>query len=112
VSNEKLLSKAESLAEVKKLVQKYAARTRDLTEEETKKDLILPLFRALNWDVENSNEVSAEETISKKRVDYGFRIDGIPKFFLEAKAIGVTLGLEDAKQAINYSWLKSTTWPS
>ena len=36
---------------------------------------------------EDSNEVTAEEKISKKRVDYGFRINGIPKFFLEAKSL-------------------------
>ena len=54
--------------------------------------------------------MSAEETIAKKRVDYGFRIDGIPKFFLEAKALTEELDVEYAKQAINYSWLKSTTW--
>lgn len=52
-----------------------------LKEEGTKTDLILPLFRALGWDTEDSNEVSKEEKISKNRVDYGFRINGIPKFF-------------------------------
>ena len=35
----------------------------------------------------SNDSVSAEETISKKRVDYGFRISGIPKFFVEAKSI-------------------------
>ncbi len=80
-------------------------------EEMTKKDFILPLFRALGWDVENSSEVSAEEKISKGRVDYSFSINGIPKFFLEAKPLTELLDKEKyAEQAINYSYLKGCTW--
>ncbi|MDG6945956.1 MAG: N-6 DNA methylase [Nitrososphaerota archaeon] len=108
-----MLTKEQSRIEVEKLVKKYDALGIDvnkLTEEETKKDFILPMFKALNWDTEDSREVSAEENISKKRVDYGFRIDGIPKFFLEAKAIKETLDTEHVRQSVTYSWLKSTTW--
>jgi adenine-specific DNA-methyltransferase len=97
------------------LVKKYESfvktgKANELTEEETKKDFILPLFRFLNWNVEDSNEVSAEEKISKKRVDYGFRINGIPKFFLEAKSIDTSLELDEMQQAVNYSYWKWTTW--
>lgn len=101
---------------IKELIEKYTEvveekRVSKYKEEETKKDFILPLFRALGWDVENSLEVTAEETISKKRVDYGFRINGIPKFFLEAKALKADLN--DPKfieQAIDYAWTKGCTW--
>ncbi len=108
-------TKEQAKEEVKKLVEKYktlieSGDAKKLTEEETKKDFILPLFHALNWDTQNSKEVSAEETISKKRVDYGFRIDGIPKFFLETKALRESLESKFAEQAVNYSWLKSATW--
>ena len=102
--------------EIAKLVEKYntVARNKQVgkyNEEMTKKDFILPLFRALGWNTEDSNEVTAEENISKKRVDYGFRINGIPKFFLEAKALREDL--ENPKfieQAINYAWHKGCTW--
>lgn len=72
--------------EIKKLIEKYKKvveekRFSKYNEEMTKKDFILPLFRALGWNVEDSNEVSVEEKISKGRVDYSFRINGIPKFF-------------------------------
>ena len=88
-------------------------------EEATKTDFILPLFRTLGWHTEDSNEVSKEENISGKRVDYGFRIDGIPKFFLEAK--GLDESLDDARkvkgrdvtyaeQAINYAYYKGCNW--
>ena len=80
-------------------------------EEMTKKDFILPLFEALGWKTTDSREVSAEEKISKKRVDYGFRINGIPKFFLEAKSFKEDLDERKyIEQAINYSWHKGCTW--
>ena len=61
-------------------------RTGKYSEEMTKKDFILPLFDALGWKTDDSREVTEEERISKQRVDYGFRINGIPKFFLEEKS--------------------------
>ena len=86
-------------------------------EEETKKDFILPLFEALGWNTSNrakrNDSISAEETISKKRVDYGFRINGIPKFFLEAKSLkeeGIQNNADYVNQAINYAWMKSCSW--
>ncbi len=105
---------------IKELIDKYTQlveekRLGEYNEELTKKDFILPLFEALGWNVYNNpnktDSVSAEETISKKRVDYGFRINGIPKFLLEAKAIPVDLNkAKFAEQAINYSWHKGCTW--
>ena len=101
---------------VQVLVEKYdkvvsEGRDSKYKEEETKKDFIIPLFRALGWDVENSSEVTAEEKVSKKRVDYGFRINGIPKFFLEAKSFKEELDTRKyIDQAINYSWHKACTW--
>ena len=86
-------------------------------EESTKKDFILPLFEALGWNVYNrgkkNDSISAEETISKKRVDYGFRINGIPKFFLEAKSLKeekIETNTKYIAQAIDYAWMKSCSW--
>lgn len=102
--------------EIEKLINKYnkvieEKRVSQYNEEMTKKDFVLPLFRALGWNTEDSNEVTAEEKISKKRVDYGFRINGISKFFLEAKSLKEDLNKpESIEQAINYAWLKRCTW--
>ena len=110
------MNKETAKREIKELVEKYNRvveenRVAKYNEEMTKKDFILPLFRALGWNVENSSEVTAEETISKKRVDYGFRINGIPKFFLEAKPLKADLNNPQfAEQAINYAWHKDCTW--
>jgi len=105
--------------EIRGLIEKYneiekEKRVNKYNEEMTKAEFIEPLFEALGWDVRNRthrNEVSREEKISKKRVDYGFRINGIPKFFLEAKALKADLDNPAfADQAINYAWHKSCTW--
>lgn len=102
--------------EIKKLIEKYnkvveEKRVSKYNEEMTKKDFIFPLFRVLGWNTEDSNEVTAEEKISKKRVDYGFRINGIPKFFLEAKSLKEDLdNPKFIEQAINYAWHKGCTW--
>jgi len=102
--------------EIGRLVEKYSKVLREnrvgkYNEEMTKKDFILPLFRALGWKVEDSSEVTAEEKISKKRVDYGFRIGGIPKFFLEAKSLKIDLdNPKFFEQAVSYAWHKGCTW--
>ncbi|MEK7622070.1 MAG: TaqI-like C-terminal specificity domain-containing protein [Patescibacteria group bacterium] len=104
-------------AKIKSLVDKYesakaAGQLKSYTEEETKKDFILPLFEILGWDVYNKKEVSAEEHIkSSGRVDYGFYLNGRAKFFLEAKKFSADLHTVDfAKQAIRYSWNRGVTW--
>ncbi|MEK7650961.1 MAG: N-6 DNA methylase [Patescibacteria group bacterium] len=93
-------------------IAKSAGKIKSYTEEETKKDFILPIFEALGWDVHNKNEVSAEENLSSSdRVDYGFYLNGRAKFYLEAKSLKVDLHREEyAKQAIRYSWNKGVTW--
>ena len=107
---------------VVELVSKYeqikkSGEIKKYNEESTKKDFILPLFEALGWNVYNrakrNDSISAEETISKKRVDYGFRINGIPKFFLEAKSLkedNIQTSSKYVTQAIDYAWMKSCSW--
>lgn len=111
-----MFDKEKAREEVKFLIEKYnklveSGKLKSYNEEMTKKDFILPLFRALGWAVEDGEEVTAEEKISRGRVDYAFRIEGIPKLFLEAKALKVDLDkIEFAEQAINYAWHKGATW--
>lgn len=104
---------------IKKLVEKYNRlkeedKINSYNEAQTRKDFIDPLLEFLGWDMRNlksDNEVTTEEKISKDRVDLAFRINGIPKFFLEAKSLKSDLDNESyARQAINYSWNKGVTW--
>ena len=80
-------------------------------EESTKKDFILPLFRALGWRVEDSREVSAEERVLRGRADYGFKIGGVTKFYVEAKTLSKNLmEREHLQQVIDYSYAKGVPW--
>lgn len=91
-------------------IMKKEREIKSKEEEMTKKDLIRPLFeRVLGWNFEE--DVTAEEKVSKGWVDYGFRIKGIPKFFLEAKALREDLDNPNFfQQAVNYAWYKGCTW--
>lgn len=107
---------------IKELIDKYnkikeSGEIKKYNEESTRKDFIEPLFEALGWNVYNregkNNSVSAEEAIGGKRVDYGFRINGMPKFFLEAKSLrenGIQANPKYINQAVNYAWQKSCSW--
>jgi type I restriction-modification system DNA methylase subunit len=103
---------------VEKLIRRFDADkshylSKGYSEAQARVDFITPLFKALGWDVENeegrphhSREVvveAAEDT--RGRPDYGFRISGQTKFFVEAKAPSEEL--DTAKhiiQAKTYAW--------
>jgi type I restriction-modification system DNA methylase subunit len=78
-------------------------------------DYLIPLWRALGWDVENLQgatqplrEVQIESRVDiagrKKRADYLFRTDGIDRFVCEAKKPREELSNRDAYQAQRYSF--------
>ncbi len=112
------MTKQEGQQQITRLIEKYKKLTpaarKGYNESMTCKDLILPLFQALGWDVYNNfsnNEVSSETQVSGKRVDYSFHLNNITKFFLEAKKIDVDLKEERwAEQAVMYAWHKSVPW--
>ncbi len=112
-------SKEQVKKNIAKLVEKYEkikaeGKIKQYNEAQTRNEFIEPLFELLGWDMRNvyeRNEVVVEETISKGRVDLAFRLNGIPKFFLEAKSLKADLDIESySRQAINYSWNKGVSW--
>jgi len=110
------MDKNSAKEEIRLLIEKYnkmiqqEQSIKSKREELTKKDLIRPLFeRVLGWNFEE--DVTAEEKISKGWVDYGFRINGVPKFFLESKALGENLDNQKFfEQAVNYAYYKRCPW--
>ncbi len=111
------MTKREAKQKIETLIEKYeqvlkSGQLNKYNEEETKKDFILPLFEALGWDILEKNEVSAEESIkSSGRVDFGFYLNGRPKFYLEAKSFKADIHNQDfAKQAIRYSWYRGVIY--
>ena len=102
-------------AEVARLVKRFKGLTtagrKSCNEAETRKDFILPLFHALEWDTADAAQVSAEEKVSRGWVDFAFRVGGIPRFFLETKRVSEDLtDPRWIRQAIDYAWTKSVTW--
>lgn len=114
------MDKNDAKAQISSLIERYkeVAANREkyktTNEETTKNRFIEPLFVALGWDIENKNqrdEVTFEYGISKGRVDYGFKLDGVFRFLLEAKALKENLERVDfIKQAIDYAYNKKCTW--
>lgn len=113
-----MLDKKKAKQDIQLLLDKYKRITesgeiKNYNEENTKKDFILPLFEILGWDTSNkmANEVIAEERVSNKRVDYAFKINEIPQFYLEAKSLSEYI--DDRRwfdQAVTYAYNKSVTW--
>lgn len=110
-----MTTKDAAYSEVEKIVQKFKHTTsierKAMNEHATRQGYILPLFRALGWDIDNINEVSPEEAVSRGWVDFSFRIGNVPRFFLETKRADEDLNkAEWVRQAIDYAWTKSVTW--
>ncbi|HEY4498804.1 MAG TPA: N-6 DNA methylase [Candidatus Paceibacterota bacterium] len=110
------MTKEKAKESIQKLIKRYDSlksegNIKKFSEEQTKKDFILPLFEALGWAVYDHNEVTAEEGIVGKRVDYGFYLNGLIRFYVEAKSLKADLHSEEyAEQAIRYAWNKGVTW--
>lgn len=109
-------SKEYSKQVVAKLVEKFKTKqidgkVKNYNEDEIKKEFILPLFCALGWDTDDNDEVGAETRAGSGRADFSFKINGIVKFFLEAKS--VKAGIDDPKyseQVIEYSFHQGVVW--
>lgn len=107
------MDRQQAKEKIKKRIARYnnlsEAEKRAYNEQQTKDHFIRPLFEALGWDFEN--DVWAETNVSKKRGDYAFKVNGIIKFFVEAKQLSVDIDeLKWAEQAIWYAWHKSVPW--
>ncbi|MBI2469842.1 MAG: hypothetical protein HYV59_01175 [Planctomycetes bacterium] len=78
------MDKTQSKLDVSNLVAKYQrlannCMLKEFIEAQTVNEFILPRFQFFGWDIHNihADEVTPEELISKGRVDWAFRIDGI-----------------------------------
>lgn len=109
------MKKEEAKHKIAELVEKYRAlsakEVRAFNEANTKQAFILPMFEALGWDIYDTAEVALEETASNGRVDFTFKINGVAKFYTEAKKLGADLNNPIfVKQAVTYAYSNSVTW--
>jgi predicted type IV restriction endonuclease len=77
---------------------------------DTRRIFILPLFDALGWDTTgNPDEVAEEVSGVAGRADYAFRIGGITRFLLEAKAIHVSRPPLMRRRPLSTRWSTNCT---
>ena len=92
---------------------KYRQSGSRLGEQNTKASLIEPVLRALGWDVFDAAEVHREfrrRTVDSP-VDYALLVGGLPRFFIEAKALGENVGDPRwANQTIGYAAVAGVKW--
>ena len=108
------------LVELRRLVSQFAAdfdeykKSKRFNEQMTRQQYIDNFLKLLDWDISNSlglsyseREVVAEEfSNNKDRPDYTIRMNGMSKFYIEAKKVSVDISKETspALQARRYGW--------
>lgn len=95
---------------IKKIQQKilqFEASQLSLSETETRRALIDPLFAAIGWDMGNPEVVRMEwrKKPDDKPVDYAFMVNGIPKLLVEAERLRDNLN--DKKWENQLLWYSS-----
>ncbi len=104
-----IFSKEKAKENLSKLIAKFeqelvAGHIKEYNEEAVKIAFIQPLLKdVLGWDVNNHDEVSPEEKTSRGRVDYGLKVDGKIRIFIEAKPPKVDLR-KHVEQAVGYGY--------
>jgi Restriction Enzyme Adenine Methylase Associated/Type I restriction enzyme R protein N terminus (HSDR_N) len=99
------------LSDVADRVQRY--RDSRIGEQNTKATLIVPVLRALGWDVEDLDEVHLEYRFKRqdRPVDYALMLQRKPVLFIEAK--GLDEDLNDrrwASQVVSYATVAGVEW--
>lgn len=112
-----------AMSDIKSLVEKYNRLTqkerKDYTEADTGTKLVLPLLRALGWDIESGSEVKEQQRQLNKPADIVLLTNGIPRIVVELKQITTDLDgrytydnqkITYAEQAIRYAWNRRIDW--
>src|SRR3989344_5794679 len=113
-----MVTKDEAKKEIRRLVELYLKdkeKWQRIKETETRSKFIDQMLKALGWDFDSLDEVQMEESISnestKKRADYTFRLNGVIRLIVEAKAIKEDLSRKDfVEQAVGYAYNKACSW--
>ena len=101
---------------IARLIDKYRAlpkRTRHAYQEtEVRTNFIDPLFVALGWHMDDRDEVERETSLDEgKRPDYIFKLDAVPRFFLEAKPFRDDIYDEtETRKAITKAYNRGVPW--
>lgn len=102
---------AAAIAAVRVRIEKYQRQA--LGEQDTKAALIVPVLRALGWDVEDLEDVKLEyrRRPSDNPVDYALFLLRAPRLFIEAKSLGNHLDDgKSASQILAYATVAGVEW--
>ena len=122
VGSGEMLTKDEAKTKVRALVKNYLENQDKLigqSEFDTRTKFIDRMFEALGWDVFGDiipDEVEREQPVKtresgKKKADYTFKINGITRLIVEAKALGEDIQNPDYEtQAITYAFNRACSW--
>lgn len=100
-----------ALASVRDRIARYERQ--GIGEQDTKATLIVPILRALGWDVEDLEDVKLEyrRRPSDNPVDYALFLLRAPRLFIEAKSLGARI--DDGKwasQILAYATVAGVEW--
>jgi hypothetical protein len=100
-----------ALATVRDRIAKY--QRQGIGEQDTKAALIVPVLRALGWDLEDLEDVKLEyrRRASDNPVDYALFLLRTPRLFIEAKSLGSHI--DDGKwasQILAYATVAGVEW--
>lgn len=116
------MTKEQAYEKIKGLVERFSEHVEEYkrngyNEHQTRVDYINPFFKALGWDMDNSQghaeayrEVIHEDKVkiggATKAPDYGFTLFGQRKFFVDAKkpSINIKGDIAPAYQVRRYGW--------
>lgn len=125
----RVMGKRHTVSDIRQLVEGFAKHIKALKSPGTKEltvrqNYIDPFWRALGWDVgdaeqrgpaeaevivENNVETAESTGLHNRAVDYMFRLNGFPRFVVEAKkpAVDIDEDNEAIFQAKRYAWNKT-----
>lgn len=105
------MSIAAALTELLKTAEELT-QAKAANEANTKAHVIEPLLASLHWNLKDFNEVDREYKVYDGTfLDLALRIDGKPKLFIEAKALGKSLNDKQfIAQTVNYANNEGVVW--
>jgi predicted transport protein len=101
-----------TIAAVLETAERLGSAGAAANEANTKHHLIDPVLRSLGWNLQDFHEVDREFRVYDGTfLDYALRIDGAPRLFVEAKALGKQLTDKAfIAQTVNYANNEGVTW--
>jgi hypothetical protein len=100
-----------ALATVRDRIAKY--QRQGIGEQDTKAALIVPILRALGWDLEDLEDVKLEyrRRPADNPVDYALFLIRTPRLFIEAKSLGAHINDGKwASQILTYATVAGVEW--